>query len=203
MQEKANKADELKKAKVEELQKEYAKTSTFMKIWKYNEPKYYLIYGIVGCFFAGAIFPIFGIQYSFVISMLTQPMYLLPVTYHKDFKDDFEKPEDFVMRMLNNTVIWMIALAACSLFGFIIRFIGFGTLSENVTQSVRKELYAAVLEKHMGWFDNRDHATGVITSTMAEQTMILNDAATSGIQPVLTGIVALSSGVIIGFYYCW
>lgn len=33
--------------------------------------------------------------------------------------------------------------------------------------------------------------------------MILNDAATSGIQPILTGIVALTSGVVIGFYYCW
>lgn len=139
-----------------------------MKIWKYNEPKYYMFLGILGCFMAGAVFPVFGIQYSFVISMLTQPLYLLPVTYNADFKDEFETPENFVMRMLNNTVIWMIGLAAASLIGFIIRFIGFGTLSENVTQQVRKELYAAVLEKHMGWFDNRDHATGVITTAMAE-----------------------------------
>lgn len=68
---------------------------------------------------------------------------------------------------------------------------------------MRKELYAKVLEKHMGWFDNRDHATGAITSLMAEQTMILNDAATSGIQPVLTGFVALLSACIISFYYSW
>lgn len=134
MMEKADKQDKVREDEKQKIKDKYAETSTFMKIWRYNNPKYYLIYGVIGCFLAGAVFPIFGIQYSFVISMLTQPLFLLPVTYNEMFKDDNETPEVFVMRMLNNVVIWMIALGISSFVGFVIRFIGFGTLSENVTQ---------------------------------------------------------------------
>jgi hypothetical protein len=35
--------------------------STFMKLWKYNDPKWYFPVGIVGTLLTGIVFPLFSV----------------------------------------------------------------------------------------------------------------------------------------------
>jgi ATP-binding cassette subfamily B (MDR/TAP) protein 1 len=76
-------------------------------------------------------------------------------------------------------------------------------LGENVTEEVKKLLYGKILEKDMGWFDDRDHATSVLTTRMAEDCSRLNDVAGNSVQPVLTGFSNLLAGFIIAMIFCW
>jgi ATP-binding cassette, subfamily B (MDR/TAP), member 1 len=64
----------------------------------------------------------------------------------------------------------MFALA-CTAFvtGFGSKF-SFGMIGENVAMRVRKELYSFILKKHIGWFDDKLNAPGVISASMASDT---------------------------------
>ena len=43
----------------------------------------------------------------------------------------------------------------------------FTKLGEKIICGVRKELYQSVIRKQIGWHDNRDNASGIVTATLA------------------------------------
>ena len=57
--------------------------------------------------------------------------------------------------------------------------------------------------KHIGWFDQKENTTSVLTSAMSEDSHILNGIGTESIGPALEGGFALITGILIGFVMCW
>jgi ATP-binding cassette subfamily B (MDR/TAP) protein 1 len=101
---------------------------------------------------------------------------------------------------------WVYCLIGCAaaqlLFGFVSKHF-FGTLGENVTLQIRKDLYNSILRKNIGWFDHQDHAPSVLTSVMAEDSSQINGVASETLATTLESTFAVLIGVGIGFYYCW
>lgn len=64
-------------------------------------------------------------------------------------------------------------------------------------------LYTSIIRKHMGWFDERENATSILTTSMAQDTSIINGVSTESLAPQLEGNLALFSGIAIGFWACW
>ena len=90
--------------------------------------------------------------------------------------------------------------------GFVGTFFMYGILSmmsENVTIQVRNQLYKSIIKKEIGFFDEKENAPGVISSTMANDTSTLNGAATDGAVSYLQSLCSLIVGIAIGCYYCW
>ena len=56
---------------------------------------------------------------------------------------------------------------------------------------------------NIGWFDDRKHATSVLTSTMAEETARINEASTTSLQPLVTACFAIIFGIIVASIFCW
>jgi len=56
-------------------------------------------------------------------------------------------------------------------------------LGSNVTLKIRELLYAKILEKNLGWFDHRDNSSGILTSTMASDTSLINGVSTESLGP--------------------
>lgn len=59
-------------------------------------------------------------------------------------------------------VMWMgiftiIAFCNCYFYKF-----SFGKISQNIIFGVRQALYSSILNKNIGFFDNRDHAPGIL-----------------------------------------
>ena len=79
----------------------------------------------------------------------------------------------------------------------------FGTLGNNVTGKVRTMLYQGILQKNIGWFDNRDNGPSVLTSSMAKDTSLINGVSTESLGPQIEGICAVLIALGIGFYFCW
>jgi len=72
-----------------------------------------------------------------------------------------------------------------------------------VTLKIRKVLYFSILQKNIGWFDNKDNGPSVLTSVMASETAIINGASSDSVGPQVEGTFALLGGIIIGLSYCW
>ena len=72
--------------------------------------------------------------------------------------------------MRNDTDKWCLYILICAIVSYIVVFVGkfsFGVVGENITLRMRHLLYSSIVKKHMGWFDNRDNASGIITSVLA------------------------------------
>jgi hypothetical protein len=52
----------------------------------------------------------------------------------------------------------------------------------------------------MSFFDERDHAAGVLTSTLAKDVELLNGASSAGSAVYIESICAMLVGFAIGFY---
>jgi ATP-binding cassette subfamily B (MDR/TAP) protein 1 len=61
----------------------------------------------------------------------------------------------------------MTGIALLSFLSGMIQKISFGWLGENVTLKIRKDLYMNILQKNIGWFDERENGSSVLTSAMA------------------------------------
>lgn len=61
----------------------------------------------------------------------------------------------------------MFLAATLAFFTGTLRIVSFGVIAENVTLQIRRLLYQSIIRKHVGWFDEKDNAPGVITSSMA------------------------------------
>jgi ATP-binding cassette subfamily B (MDR/TAP) protein 1 len=97
----------------------------------------------------------------------------------------------------------MIILAIAAFFcGFGQKF-AFGVIGENVTANIRKELYRNVLQKHLGWFDERENAPGVITTTLSSDAQVINGVSTEGLASIIDAIFAVLVGIVIGFFFSW
>lgn len=101
-------------------------------------------------------------------------------------------------------ILWiLIGLAFLNFTGLFVRTYCLSSLGENVTEKLRILLYESILQKNMGWFDDRGNAVSVLTTRMAEDTQRLNDVSTNSLSPILTGIANLAAGYVICFIYSW
>ena len=76
-------------------------------------------------------------------------------------------------------------------------------MGENVALNIRKVLYGNLMKKNIGWFDEKDNAPGILTSTLAQDAQVINGVCTEGLAAQMESGFAILTGVIIGFVYCW
>ena len=53
-------------------------------------------------------------------------------------------------------------------------------VSENITSSVRRDLYASIIHKDIGWHDHRENSSGIMTGTLASDVQLLNGVSSEG-----------------------
>jgi len=99
--------------------------------------------------------------------------------------------------------LYTVFIAIAIFVGIILKSYIFSYLGENVTMKVRQLLYLSILEKHMGFFDFQENQSSVLTSAMAQDTALINGAASESLGPYIESLFALGGGLGIGFYFCW
>ena len=87
--------------------------------------------------------------------------------------------------------------------GVMLRTIAFGKLGENLTYSIRNILYLNILEKNIGFHDDRENNTRVLSSTMAIDSVDYFYGCTEYVVIYLEVFFALMTGLVFGFYFCW
>ena len=54
------------------------------------------------------------------------------------------------------------------------------------------------MKKHIGWFDDRDHAPGIVTNILASDIQALNGVSQEGLGVVIECLSAMTTGLILG-----
>ena len=73
--------------------------------------------------------------------------------------DSFDNDRDF----------WTLMFLTLSISMFILTYfqgLSFGITSENLTNKIRIMLFESIIYKHVGWFDKKDRAPGVLGSIL-------------------------------------
>lgn len=68
---------------------------------------------------------------------------------------------------------------------------------------MRYTLYNAIISKSIGWFDLKENSVGVLSSSMATDTTLVNGVSSESLGPQFESGFAMLTGMGIGFYYCW
>lgn len=139
MFEKVNKKDEEIDAQIQTIIDKANRRSVFKRVFSYNSPMWVFWGGMICTLVIGSTQPLFGIFFSKILAVLTDPRNRL----------DTDK-------MNEETNKWIYCILACGgahlTIGFLSKY-SFGYLAENVTLKIRRQLYANILRKNIGWFD--------------------------------------------------
>ena len=72
-----------------------------------------------------------------------------------------------------------------------------------MTYNLRKDLYKSILGKDIGWHDDRDHASGIMSAMLASDIETLNGASSEALAASAEAFFALVWAVALGFYFSW
>ena len=188
---------------VDKQVEEDGKKSGFMKLIPYNKPSILILTGSLASILDGTLMPLVGIVLSKLLTYLTASWEVLEFLGRQEDPDFNGTGQEKLEMEIKFYSILMGIVAFSSGVGSATQKISFGNLGENVTEAVRRVLYTSILRKDIGWFDERENGTSVLTSAMAQDTSVINGVSTESLAPQLEGGCALLAGLIIGFVACW
>ena len=154
---------------------------SFKRLMEYNKPTLFFMTGLIGSVSNGTVMPIFGGFFlSKVLSLLSIPLKMLPMLFPEKAQMD---PKDILEEEMNFYCMCMGLMGVMSFIAIFASKYSFSILGENVTLGIRCVLYEHILEKNIGWFDLRENSAGVLTSSMASDTSIINGVGGESIGP--------------------
>eukprot|EP00347_Sterkiella_histriomuscorum_P020418 403337881 len=156
-----------------------------LKIMSYYTPKWlsYLVYLITVINAFG--FPMYGLIFSKILFIMLVPQ---SITYYED--------RNFWCGL------FILLIFALAIFGFLNKNL-YAYLGENLTYTLRNKLYAGILYKHLGWFDNRDRAPGILSNVLSEDITLLNGLTSEVIASLLEAFLCLFVGITLCFIFTW
>lgn len=156
------------------------------RIMQYYKPKWVIIFGIIASIFTATNLPMFGYVLSKMVFTLMDT-------------DDMEHFQQRRNRWIAGFGILVLIIGICT---FIQKLI-FGYGGENLTNKVRKKMYEAIIYKHIGWFDQKDRTSGVLTNMLIEDILNLNGLTTETISILIEAILGLVVSILICLRFDW
>lgn len=69
----------------------------------------------------------------------------------------------------NEWTLYILLAGIASFIGILGSKFLFGIIAENITINIRARLYEAILQKHMGWFDEKENSAGVMIAVLGRE----------------------------------
>ena len=79
----------------------------------------------------------------------------------------------------------------------------FGRGGDNLTFTLRVKLFTAILQKDIGWFDNKDRAPGILTNIITEEVSAINGLTTESLGVAVEAGLGLFFSCLICFIFAW
>lgn len=152
----------------------------------YYTPKWLGFIGIFASTLASLQLPLFGLLLSKMFFVL-----MLDIT-DPDYID------------IRNYWVLMFGILTIGMFvSSFVQKLSFGYCSENLVKTIRLKLFEAILYKHIGWFDNKQRAPGVLGSIVQEDIQQLNGLTSEVYSVAIESILGIivSSGLCL--YFSW
>ena len=155
----------------------------------YYKPQSLAVMGFIASVVCSFSLPMFGFvlaNYMFVLSM---------------YDGANTDPNTYYLRN-----IWTIAFVVlCLGIGLSAYFqkLYFGRGGENLTNTLRIKLFEAYLHKHIGWFDNKMRAPGILTNILTEDISAVNGLTTESLGIAVEAALGLFFSCLICFIFSW
>jgi len=163
----------MKEAEFALIKEQMEKLGFFSRLAGWNDQRF-IIAACIAALFTGASQPVFGgFLMADVLTRLTIPLNLYSTFYPGSNLED----------SINEYCLWMAFIAVITFFAMFIEKYYALRSSELVTYHMRYTLYDSILSKNIGWFDLRDNGVGILTSSMAQDTSIVNGVSSESIGP--------------------
>lgn len=146
-----------------------------------------VFFGCLFTFFVGIICPLYG---WFIMECMTR---MNIAAYAGTSVTDATTP--YVLAMFGSAVLLFFVKSASMIL--------LSRVAEKIVQGVRKDLYQSILRKNIGWHDDRDNSSGVMTATLSSDVQLLNGVSSDGIAVAVEAGTALLFGVSFAFYWSW
>ena len=81
--------------------------------------------------------------------------------------------------------------------------LSFSIGGENLIKNFRTKLFEEIIYKHIGWFDNKNRAVGILTTIFAEDIQSLNGMTTETLSAFTEAILGSVISCLICFIFDW
>jgi ABC-type multidrug transport system fused ATPase/permease subunit len=115
----------------------------------------------------------------------------------------FNPPTPEMERLRNIWTGVFVALCICIGLSTYLQKLWFGRGGENLTYALRVKLFEAYLSKHIGWFDNKNRAPGILTNILTEDISAVNGLTTESVGIAVEAALGLFFSCLICFIFSW
>lgn len=121
-----------------------------MKIMSFYNPKWLAYFAYIVSIINGCVFPVNGLIFSKVVFIIQNPE-----------SPNYDRDRHFWCGM------FLVLTVGVLIVGFLNKYI-YSYLGENLTYTVRGKLFTGIIFKHLGWFDNKERAPGILSNVLSE-----------------------------------
>ncbi|KAL3636599.1 ABC transporter B member 19 [Castilleja foliolosa] len=166
--------------------KNRAPAGYFFRLLKLNAPEWpYAVAGAVGSILSGFIGPTFALVMSNMIE----------VFYYTNFDSMERKTKEYVFIYIGTGLYAVVA--------YLIQHYYFSIVGENLTTRVRRMMLAAILRNEVGWFDEEENNSSLLSARLATDAADVKSAIAERISVVLQNMTSLLSSFIVAFIVEW
>ncbi|KAJ6389026.1 hypothetical protein OIU77_027390 [Salix suchowensis] len=144
----------------------------------------YGVLGTIGAFIAGAQMPLFALGVSQAL-----------VSYYMDW--------DTTRHEVKKIAILFCCGAGISVIVYAIEHLSFGIMGERLTLRVREMMFSAILRNEIGWFDDLNNTSSMLTSRLESDATLLRTIVVDRSTILLHNVGLIVTSFIIAFTLNW
>lgn len=160
------------------------------EMMKYYTPRWMAVVGLFASVVSAFQLPMFGYILSQFVFVLALPL------------DTPDQIADFSHQ--RNVWTWaFIGLVIGIGLSTFVQKLCFGFGGDNLTLKLRIKLFESILRKHIGWFDNKERAPGILTNIITEDISAVNGLTTEAIGILIEAFLGITISCLICFIFSW
>eukprot|EP00760_Papus_ankaliazontas_P023698 PhM_4_TR2080/c6_g1_i5/m.72191/K05658/ABCB1, CD243; ATP-binding cassette, subfamily B (MDR/TAP), member 1 len=173
-------------AEAEEGKDKKKEQSPFARIAKMNMPECWaLVLGVIGATAVGAVYPVFSVVYSEMVTVLTEKK-----------GDDLEDEGPFWAAMF-------VVIAVCAFLAHVVQQGMLGYAGEYLTERLRVTLFRSLIRNEIAFFDEPDNAPGSLGAVLSGDTEAVHSLWGPALALRINFLSTVGFGVGIAFAYSW
>lgn len=188
--------EELRELEAIDKEREKRNSRRAREFAKGNE--WLFLIGSIGAVLAGAVFPVWGIIFAYMVELLYTPV---EPCFDTNCEEEWGSIADDMKNLSNNIAYGSIGTIFASLIGYVLLFYGFGTATEKLNKRVRDAAFEALVRQEVAWFDL--HPVGKLTSQLQEDAALIHSFSGEPIRTLVINVSSVVVGLVLGFIYMW
>ncbi|KAH3745928.1 multidrug resistance protein 1 [Pelomyxa schiedti] len=147
-----------------------------------------LFLGVTAACILGVLFPAMALIFSEMVNVLVSFLGMTP----EEYKD--------------KVLFWVVGFIILGVTFFLVLFTQSSCMSinsETLTRRLRSLSFSAMLRQEIGWFDDPQNSTGVLTTRLSTEATLVDAASGGRLASLIQSISSLVAALGFAFFSCW